>query len=107
MFHFQSATEHDEAKTFAQWIQSDEGDDVVLIVESGLLNSRPQCYAHSGERIGQGQRCGYIRFGAPVHVLIPSSSRISVAVGDQVNAGSDIIATLVHAEVSPQQFVAA
>lgn len=85
--------------SYAQWIQSDEKDDLVLVIETSPHSSRPQCYAQSGERIGQGQRCGFIRFGSQVDVLIPAGSRISVSVGDEVLAGSDIIATLVHAKV--------
>jgi len=103
-----SDTPHSGAnKTFAQWIQSDEGDDVVMVVEATLLTPRPRCYAHSGERIGQGQRCGYLRFGSRVHVLLPESARVAVRAGDQVTAGTDIIATLVHAAVSPPQIVVA
>ncbi|MBL1275466.1 MAG: phosphatidylserine decarboxylase [Ectothiorhodospiraceae bacterium] len=87
--------------TYAQWIQSDEDDDVVLVIEVNSRRPRPQCYAQSGERIGQGQRCGFIHFGSQVDVLIPTGSRISVSVGDDVLAGSDIIATLVHAKAVP------
>jgi hypothetical protein len=36
-----------------------------------------------------------------VEVLIPVTSRIDVSVGDTVLAGSDIIATLVHAKATP------
>ena len=89
--------------SYAQWIQSDEKDDVVLVIEASSRPSRPKCYVQSGERIGQGQRCGFIRFGSQVDVMIPVGSRISVSVGDDVLAGSDIIATLVHAKVvSPE-----
>ncbi len=91
----------EEVATFAQWIQSDEKDDVVLVIETSSPISRPQCYAQSGERIGQGQRCGFIRFGSQVEVLVPVTSRIAVSVGDPVLAGSDIIATLVHAKATP------
>jgi len=91
----------EEVATYAQWIQSDEKDDVVLVIEASSRQSRPQCYAQSGERIGQGQRCGFIRFGSQVEVLIPMGSRIEVSVGDTVSAGTDIIATLVHAKVVP------
>ena len=87
--------------SYAQWIQSDEKDDVLLIIETSRRSSRPKCYVQSGERIGQGQRCGFIRFGSQVDVLVPVSSRVSVSVGDDVLAGSDIIATLVHAKVVP------
>lgn len=95
------ADTNEEVATYAQWIQSDEKDDVVLVIEVSAHHSRPQCYAQSGERIGQGQRCGFIRFGSQVDVLLPVSSRIKVSVGDRVLAGSDIIATLVHEKVSP------
>ena len=92
----------DEAtRTYAQWIQSDEEDDVVLVIEVNALYSRPQCYAHSGERIGQGQRCGFIRFGSQIDVLLPANSRVDVSVGDHVLAGSDIIATLVRERAIP------
>lgn len=83
---------------YAQWIQSDEQDDVVMVIETSLRSPRPRCYVQSGERIGQGQRCGFIRFGSQVDVLIPLESRVAVTVGDAVLAGSDIIATLVHAK---------
>jgi phosphatidylserine decarboxylase len=92
-----------DVQSYAQWIQSDEADDVVMVMEASLPVSRPQCYAHSGERIGQGQRCGFIRFGSQVDVLLPANSRINVAVGDSVLAGTDIIATLVHTStVAPE-----
>lgn len=81
---------------FAQWIQSDEQDDVVMAVKPSAKWFRPLCYAHSGDRIGQGQRCGIIPFGALVEVSVPENSRLNVKVGDHVRAGSDTIATLVH-----------
>jgi phosphatidylserine decarboxylase len=89
-----------EADTYAQWIQSDEGDDLVMVTELGTHLLRPQYYAQSGERVGQGQRCGFICFGSQVDVLIPKTSHVDVSVGDRVFAGSDIIATLVHAKAA-------
>ena len=85
-----------ELMAFAQSIQSDEGDDVVLVIEAGTLLPSPHCYVRSGERIGQGQRCGFLRFGTQVDVLVPESSRIDVQTGDKVLAGTGIIATLVR-----------
>lgn len=96
-----SETGGEKNASYAQWIQSDEQDDIVLVIETSLHSPRPKCYAQSGERLGQGQRCGFIRFGSQVDVLLPVDSRISVSVGDTVLAGSDIIATLVHAKAVP------
>lgn len=82
--------------SFAQWIQTDEADDVVMVVQQRAKVQSPRCYAQSGERIGQGQRCGFIPLGASVDVFVPTTSRVDVKVGDTVHAGADIIATLVH-----------
>ncbi len=86
---------------YAQWIQSDEEDDVLLVIAPNLRAVRPKCYVHSGERIGQGQRCGFIYFGGRVEVWVPTGSHIDVSEGDTLQAGSDIIATLVHEKVVP------
>lgn len=85
-----------DSRGHAQWIQSDEGDDIVLVMATRLKMLRPRCYAQPGERIGQGQRCGYLHFGGVVEVWVPSKTRIAVKPGDRVVAGSDIIANLVH-----------
>lgn len=86
-------------KAYAQWIQSDEDDDVVLAITIGSRWRQPQCYARSGERVGQGQRCGFVRFGSQVDVLVPESSQIEVHVGDRVQGAASIIAMLVHPPV--------
>ncbi|MDH5327752.1 MAG: phosphatidylserine decarboxylase [Gammaproteobacteria bacterium] len=92
--------EHTESQAgcdrFAQWVQSDEQDDVILTVKPSHVLKRPHCYVHSGERVGQGQRCGIAPFGAIVDVYVPNSSRIETQKGDRVHAGSDTLATLVH-----------
>lgn len=81
---------------FAQNIQSDEGDEVVLVIEASALLPRPHCYVRSGERIGQGQRCGFLQFGTQVDVLVPEYTHVDVKMGEKVLAGAGIIATLVR-----------
>ncbi len=83
-------------RVYAQWVQSDENDDVVMIIKRGGLVRRPFCYTQSGERIGQGQRCGYLPFGTEVAVLLPTNCRLSVGVGDRVSSGCGILGTLVR-----------
>ncbi len=84
---------------YAQWIQSDEADDLLLVIAPSVRIMRPKCYVHSGERIGQGQRCGFIYFGGRVEVWVPTGSRVEVKADDTTQAGSDIIATLIHEKV--------
>ena len=78
------------------WLKTDEDDDLVVVMHRGPLNNLPVCYVQIGQRVGQGQRCGYIQMGGRVEVYLPTNSRVQVANGEQVKAGSDVIATLVH-----------
>ncbi len=86
----------DENERNALWIQTDEHDDIVVVQVAGLLARRILCDVQPGERIAQGERYGFIRFGSRVDVYMPPSSQIRVALGDKVKAGTDIIAFLVH-----------
>jgi phosphatidylserine decarboxylase len=81
---------------FAQWIRTDENDDVILCMSGGSPIHRPSCYVQSGERVGQGQRCGYIPFGATLDLMIPANARLDIKQGQHLHAGSDVIAHLVH-----------
>lgn len=79
------------------WLKTDEGDDVVMVMNKGRFKTDPRCYIRFGERIGQGKRCGFVPLGSQIELYLPEESRLAVAVGDVVHAGSDIIAKLVHA----------
>jgi len=78
------------------WLQTDEEDDLVMVVNRGPFHNAPKCYADFGERVGQGQRCGFIHFGSRVDVYLPTNSRIEVGQQDHVKGGTDVIASLVH-----------
>jgi phosphatidylserine decarboxylase len=81
---------------FAVWVQTDEQDDMVMAVDLGHGPRFLRCGVQTGERMGQGRRCGFMGFGLPVHVYLPENSRVEVGVGQRVRAGSDIIGVLVH-----------
>lgn len=78
------------------WLQTDEGDDVVMVMGQGRLHIAPRCDIRFGERIGQGQRCGFIHLGGRIELFIPATSRVAVSRGDRVFSGSAVIASLVH-----------
>lgn len=78
----------------ALWIQTDEGDDIVVVQVAGLIARRILCYKQPGDRIGQGERFGFIRYGSRVDVYLPPATDIKVTLGDKVKSGSDVLATL-------------
>jgi len=77
------------------WIQTDEGDNVIWTVQAEG-RKRAQCYVQPGERIGQGQRCGFLLFGAKIELLIAANSHLDVEVGSEIRAGETILAHIVH-----------
>ena len=83
------------AREYSYWIQTDEKDDAVLVLRPRLW-LKPVWYVHVGERVGQGQRCGFLSFGGKVEVIIPSCSRVTVSAGQRVQSGSGILASLTH-----------
>jgi phosphatidylserine decarboxylase len=78
------------------WVRTAAGDDVVLLMDGPRFLFRPVAFVRYGERLGQGQRCAYIRLASHAEVYVPLKSRVRVKRGDYVNAGTDILATLVH-----------
>ncbi len=81
---------------FAVWIQTDEQDDVILVLRPGRWIKQIKSYFITGERVGQGLRMGYILFGSCIDVYVPKSSTIEVVQGKKVSGGTDILAHLVH-----------
>ncbi len=81
----------------ATWIQSDEGDDIVLVIFPKLARSRLRSDIAPGERSGQGMRFSFAPFGAEVEIWMPLDTRTEVQPGQRVQSGSDIIGTLNHA----------
>ena len=78
------------------WVRTDEGDDVVLQFHGHRFGLVPRSFARYGERLGQGQRCAFLRLTRFAEVFLPINSRINVQPGQHVLAGSDILGTLPH-----------
>lgn len=78
------------------WIQTDEGDDVIMIVESRFIFGRTYCTVQAGERIGQARRCGRFPMFCRVDLLVDEKSFTEVELGQRVLAGVHTIATFNH-----------
>ena len=83
-------------RTNALWLQTDEGDDVVLQFHGYRLGLAPKSFVRFGERVGQGQRCAYLRLARFAELHLPIASRILVQPGQVVVAGSDLIGKVPH-----------
>jgi len=90
--------EDDDKRSLAHAIQvkTDEDDDVMIVLRPGRFFKQLSCDAVIGQRIGQGHRCGIIPFGANVDVYVPADSSIEVNIGDRVEAGTSLLASLKH-----------
>ncbi len=81
-------------RTNALWVQTDEGEDVVLQFHGYRLGFAPAAFVRYGERIGQGQRCAYLRLARVAEVHLPINARVLVEVGQRVTAGLNVIGKL-------------
>ena len=73
------------------WLQTDEGQDVVLTFSGYRFGLAPTSFARFGERLGQGQRCAYLRLTRLAEIQLPVDGKILVEVGQTVIAGTDVI----------------
>ncbi len=78
------------------WVRTDEDDDVVLQFHGHRFGLAPLAFMRYGERVGQGQRCAFLRLTRHAEVQLPISSRVLVKTGQRVTAGADVLAKLPH-----------
>lgn len=92
-----ASTEQEKLQSaYSVWVQSDEEDDVLLVLHPSRMKRSPSCYLRTGERVGQGQRCGFVPFASRVEVVVPANTRLTVKEGERVMSGSSILGQLVH-----------
>ena len=82
--------------TNALWVQTDEGDDVVLQFHGYRFGLAPISFVRFGERLGQGTRCAYLRLTRLAEIHIPIDGKVLVEPGQKVVAGRDLLGKLPH-----------
>jgi len=78
------------------WIQTDEEDDAVIAANLKSVFRHATCSISAGEKLGQGQRCGFMAFACEIVIYLPASAHMSIKEGQSVRAGSDKLAEFVH-----------
>lgn len=76
------------------WIRTDEGTNVVLQFRGGRFGLVPRAFLQYGERVGQGERCAWLRLTRIAEVQLPATGRVLVEKGERVLAGSSVLARL-------------
>jgi phosphatidylserine decarboxylase len=76
------------------WLLTDEGKNVVLRFRGNRFGIPPRASLKYGERVGQGQRCAYLRLTKFAEVELPPGSRFLVTEGQRVSAATDLLAKL-------------
>jgi len=76
------------------WVRSEALDDIITLFRGPRYIGAPAGFIRYGERIGQGQRCAYLRLARQAAVLIPANATPLVKKGDRVIAGKTALARL-------------
>ena len=77
-------------------LHTDEKDDVVIAANLQSIFRHATCSMSVGEKLGQGQRCGFMAFSCEIALYLPASAHVTIKVGQSVRAGSDKLAEFVH-----------
>ena len=64
---------------------------IVFTQIAGLVARRIVCWKKAGDPVEKGELIGLIRFGSRVDILFPSSTEVTVEMGNRVRGGSTII----------------
>ena len=85
-----------ECPANALWVETDEGDSVVLMFHEYRFGLPPKSFIQLGDRVGQGNRCAYIRLARYAELYLPIGGKVHVKVGQTVTAGTDLIGAVPH-----------
>lgn len=80
-WHPKSSTENERTTTV---IETPKGQEVLFRQIAGIVARRIVSYCKVGEKVEQNTKCGFIKFGSRIDILIPTTSRLLVEIGDSV-----------------------
>ena len=89
---FDKASEHNERNALV--IKTESGQRYGVVQIAGLIARRIVCGVKKGDVMVRGNRYGMIRFGSRLDLYLPLETKIVIAVGDKVQAGSTILGYL-------------
>jgi phosphatidylserine decarboxylase len=90
-WHPKSSTENERTTIV---IENSVGIPVLFRQIAGAMARRIVWYVKEGDKVGQGQQFGFIKFGSRVDVFLPLGTKINVSLGEVVKGGQTVLATL-------------
>lgn len=80
-WHPKSSTENERTTTV---VKMNNGEHVLFRQVAGLIARRIVSYIKIGDKVGQNDVFGFIKFGSRIDVLVPKDSELLVEIGDPV-----------------------
>ena len=78
----------------AVYLETEDKKRICTVQIAGLIARRIICKVQEGDVVNRGQRFGMICFGSRLDVYLPKDSKLNVAVGDIVKAGTTVLGEL-------------
>lgn len=78
----------------AIFLETEDQKKICAVQIAGLVARRIICNLKEGDTVARGQRFGMICFGSRVDVYLPADSKLTIAVGDVVKAGTSVLGEL-------------
>ncbi len=75
-------------------VENKQGTQILFRQIAGAVARRIKCYPKEGDYLRQGQEYGFIKFGSRADVFLPLDADIKVSLGDRVQGGLSVLATL-------------
>ena len=72
-------------------VETSLGQEICFVQIAGLIARRIICRVQEGDIVKRGQRFGLICFGSRLDVYLPEDTKLMVAVGDRVKAGTSAL----------------
>ncbi len=80
-WHPKSSTENERTTTV---IETSKGIEVLFRQIAGVVARRIVSYVKVGEQVHQNDKCGFIKFGSRIDILLPENAVLLVEIGDRV-----------------------
>ena len=65
-------------------VQTAAGVEVLFRQIAGFVARRIVSYVKVGEAVNQNDKCGFIKFGSRIDILLPENAELLVGIGDRV-----------------------